>query len=248
MASTRPNPASPSDEKPDIPLGVRVQRQGATGPAGQPGTVRLVALKGDELHELEGTAAMEKLPELVADARLRGLGRSRRPDGKPGRPGRRGPWAPSPDHRGRARGESAGQDRDDQRDRPHRPVPPELRRDGHRIGARHRPRTRLSPDRPQHGLGPARGAPPGGGPQAGPRARAGPPAVGDRGRPDRRLFPLRRSDRRRHRRRPGPGRPEGDPGHGRGAVQAQARADPGPPRDQPGARGVQPADQPRRDS
>ena len=65
MASTRPNPASPSDEKPDIPLGVRVQRQGATGPAGQPGTVRLVALKGDELHELEGTAAMAKLPELV---------------------------------------------------------------------------------------------------------------------------------------------------------------------------------------
>ena len=65
MASMRPNPASPSDDKPDIPLGVRVQRQGATGPAGQPGTVRLVALKGDELHELEGTDAMAKLPELV---------------------------------------------------------------------------------------------------------------------------------------------------------------------------------------
>ena len=37
MASTPPNPASPSDEKPDIPLGVRVQRQGATGPPGSPG-------------------------------------------------------------------------------------------------------------------------------------------------------------------------------------------------------------------
>jgi magnesium transporter len=65
MASTRPNPASPSDEIADIPLGVRVQRQGATGPAGQPGTIRLVALDGDELHELEGTAALAKLPDLV---------------------------------------------------------------------------------------------------------------------------------------------------------------------------------------
>jgi magnesium transporter len=65
MASTRPKPASPSDETTDIPLGVRVQRQGATGPAGQPGTIRLVALKGDELHELEGTAALAKLPDVV---------------------------------------------------------------------------------------------------------------------------------------------------------------------------------------
>jgi magnesium transporter len=68
MASTRPNPASPSDEdldNPDIPLGVRVQRQGATGPAGQPGTIRVVALKGGQLHELEGADALAKLPELV---------------------------------------------------------------------------------------------------------------------------------------------------------------------------------------
>ena len=65
MASTPPNPASPSDEDPDIPLGVRVQRQGATGPAGQPGTIRIVALEGDELHELEGADALAKLPELV---------------------------------------------------------------------------------------------------------------------------------------------------------------------------------------
>ena len=65
MASTRPKPASPSDPATDIPLGVRVQRQGATGPAGQPGTIRLVALKGKELHELEGSAALAKLPELV---------------------------------------------------------------------------------------------------------------------------------------------------------------------------------------
>jgi magnesium transporter len=65
MASTRPNPALPSETDTEIPLGVRVQRQGATGPAGQPGTIRLVALKGKELHELEGDAAMAKLPELA---------------------------------------------------------------------------------------------------------------------------------------------------------------------------------------
>ncbi len=65
MASTPPNPVSPSDEEPDIPLGVRVQRQGATGPAGQPGTIRVVALKGGKLHELEGADALAKLPDLV---------------------------------------------------------------------------------------------------------------------------------------------------------------------------------------
>ena len=68
MASTPPNPASPSDEAPDIPLGVRVQRQGATGPAGQPGTIRVVALKGGKLHELEGADALAKLPDLVNKA------------------------------------------------------------------------------------------------------------------------------------------------------------------------------------
>ena len=109
---TRPRPLTRS---PDIPLGVRVQRQGATGPAGQPGTIRVVALKGGELHELEGADALAKLPELVAEARLRGLGRSRRPDAEPGPAGRRGPRAPPADHRGRARGQPAGQDRDDRR-------------------------------------------------------------------------------------------------------------------------------------
>jgi magnesium transporter len=65
MASTPPNPASLSDDEPGIPLGVRVQRQGATGPAGQPGTIRVVALKSGQLHELEGADALAKLPDLV---------------------------------------------------------------------------------------------------------------------------------------------------------------------------------------
>jgi magnesium transporter len=68
MAPIPPNPALPSDEEPDIPLGVRVQRQGATGPAGQPGTIRVVALKGGQLHELEGADALAKLPDLVHKA------------------------------------------------------------------------------------------------------------------------------------------------------------------------------------
>ena len=93
---------------------------------------------------------------------------------------------------------------------------------------------------------PRTGAPPAGRDRGRPQARTGPPAVGDRRRPHRRLLPVRRPDRRRHRRGPGRGHPQGDAGHARAAVHAQARADPGPPRDQPGPRGVQPADQSRR--
>ena len=62
MASTPPNPASRSEADPQIPLGVRVQRQGATGPAGQPGTIRVVALEGEQTQELEGAAAVARLP------------------------------------------------------------------------------------------------------------------------------------------------------------------------------------------
>jgi len=67
MASTRPKPASPSDATPDIPLGVRVQRKSATGPVGQPGTVRVVALQGDDVLELEGTKALAQLPDLLGE-------------------------------------------------------------------------------------------------------------------------------------------------------------------------------------
>jgi len=68
MASTRANPDSRSDDDLDIPLGVRVQRQGATGPAGQPGTIRVVALDGEIVHEFEGAAGLARLPELLAGA------------------------------------------------------------------------------------------------------------------------------------------------------------------------------------
>jgi hypothetical protein len=65
MASTPPNPASPSDKDEDIPLGVRVQRHGATGPAGQPGTIRVVALKGTDVEESEGEEALASLPAAL---------------------------------------------------------------------------------------------------------------------------------------------------------------------------------------
>ena len=69
MASTLPNPASPSDSSemnvPEIPLGVRVERQRALGPAGQPGTILVHCLVGTEMRELEGAAAIAALPDLV---------------------------------------------------------------------------------------------------------------------------------------------------------------------------------------
>ena len=65
MASMRPNPASPSDDPSAIPLGVRVERKHAIGPADQPGTIRVVAMQGEEVLELEGTAAMARLIELI---------------------------------------------------------------------------------------------------------------------------------------------------------------------------------------
>ena len=65
MASTRPNPGSPSDAAPVIPLGVRVERRAATATAGQPGTIRVVAVEGETVRESEGTAALARLPELL---------------------------------------------------------------------------------------------------------------------------------------------------------------------------------------
>ncbi|HEX6868383.1 MAG TPA: magnesium transporter CorA family protein [Candidatus Limnocylindrales bacterium] len=65
MASNRQNPASPSDAEEDITLLAHVKRQGATGPAGQPGTIRITAVEGESVDEAEGTAAFARLPELI---------------------------------------------------------------------------------------------------------------------------------------------------------------------------------------
>jgi magnesium transporter len=66
MASTHQNQASRSDPAADVALAARVRRQAATGPAGQPGTIRIVILDGDEVHETEGASALARLPELLA--------------------------------------------------------------------------------------------------------------------------------------------------------------------------------------
>ena len=71
MASMRPNPASPSDDPPAIPLGVRVERKHAIGAPGQPGTIRVVAMRGDGVVELEGTAAMAGMAELLGEPEAR---------------------------------------------------------------------------------------------------------------------------------------------------------------------------------
>ena len=86
--------------------------------------------------------------------------------------GRRSARPPPADRRGRPRGQPAGQDRDDRRHRPHRPVPPDYGDVGRRVRARHRPRRGLPAHRPRRRLGPARGAPPAR------RRRAGPARTG----------------------------------------------------------------------
>jgi magnesium transporter len=62
-----PEPDDPGPDRDDIPLGVRVRRAPATGPAGQPGTIRVVACHGSDVEELEGAKAVGRLPELMAD-------------------------------------------------------------------------------------------------------------------------------------------------------------------------------------
>jgi magnesium transporter len=86
MAATRRNRASRSDSEgdqgdgtratrtaltdppdpDDIPLGVRVRRQPAIGPAGQPGTIRVSACVGRDVEELEGAKAVNRIAALVA--------------------------------------------------------------------------------------------------------------------------------------------------------------------------------------
>ena len=66
MASTPRKPASPSDAGADIPIAARVRRQTAIGPAGQPGTIRVVALAGKDVEESEGKAALAALPDLIS--------------------------------------------------------------------------------------------------------------------------------------------------------------------------------------
>jgi magnesium transporter len=65
MASTRPNPASPSDGSALAPRPGDGTRHSTISGAGQPGTIRVVAVEGDTVRESEGAAALTRLPELL---------------------------------------------------------------------------------------------------------------------------------------------------------------------------------------
>jgi len=67
MASTRPNPALPSD----VPVSASAPRPGdrtrhsTISKAGQPGTIRVASVEGGVVHEAEGASALARLPELL---------------------------------------------------------------------------------------------------------------------------------------------------------------------------------------
>ena len=63
MASTRQNPASPSDE-PARPSRQQMRR-GAAAAAGQPGTIRVVSVEAGAVRESDGATALARLPELL---------------------------------------------------------------------------------------------------------------------------------------------------------------------------------------
>jgi len=65
MASTRPNPASHSEGTAPAARPVDRTRPGPIAAAGQPGTIRIVAVDGDQIRESEGATALTRLPELL---------------------------------------------------------------------------------------------------------------------------------------------------------------------------------------
>jgi magnesium transporter len=67
MASSHPNPVSPSDQPPSASPGTLVRHRAASR-SGTPGAIRLIALVDGELRESLGDAALVDLPTLLADA------------------------------------------------------------------------------------------------------------------------------------------------------------------------------------
>jgi magnesium transporter len=67
MDPTRPNPDSPSERVGDMPIG-RVTRHGATATTAEPGTIRVSAVIGDTLEEVQGAEALARLPALCTQA------------------------------------------------------------------------------------------------------------------------------------------------------------------------------------
>ena len=125
---------------------------GHSGPPGastdEPGTVRIVWMEGDAAGRPRARPRSMDCPSS-SRRRLRppGWTSSRRRAAQAKEVGDRA-RAPPAHRRGRPRGQPASQDRVHRRRRPHRPLPPDLRRSGHRVRARHRPRRRVPAHRP----------------------------------------------------------------------------------------------------
>jgi magnesium transporter len=66
MASSHPNPASPSDPRVPVPAGAVVHR-GAAKRGGTPGAIRLVAVVDGDLRDTVGDAALSDLRRLLDD-------------------------------------------------------------------------------------------------------------------------------------------------------------------------------------
>ena len=162
MASTRPNPASPSDARhsparragrADRPRPCLGERRDHPAPSG---SLRFATARSPRRWATPPSRHCRTLlhgPDAAVWVDL-----SHRP--RHGPEGRRRARPPPAHRRGRPRGQPAGQDRDDRRRHPHRPVPPDLRGPGSRVGARLRAGAGVPADGPRRGLGPPRRQPP----------------------------------------------------------------------------------------
>ena len=153
MASDRPTPATDEDrrahrdeharERRDEPHGAHMLRDGSPAASRDrrlgPDRLRITAIVDGAGKECDRRGGVDGARRPVRRTRHARLGRPRRGLARAGHGGRPDPRDPPADRRGRPGRQPAGEDRDHRRRRPHRPVPPDLRRRGRRLGAGHRP-------------------------------------------------------------------------------------------------------------
>ncbi len=68
MASTRPNPASPSDDGSTVAIDVEVRRAGALSRRDVPGIIRVAVLDGDTVREAEGPTALAGVADRLGQS------------------------------------------------------------------------------------------------------------------------------------------------------------------------------------
>ncbi len=113
-------------------------------PTGQPGTVRISVIEGEDGPRVRGPDRPGELREVLRRPNAAVWVDLVSPTPGPGEAGRERARPPSTHRRGRPRGQPAGQDPDHRGRRPHRPLPSRLRGRGGRHRARHRPRAAAS--------------------------------------------------------------------------------------------------------